>query len=130
MNFGKLQRLQNMCVRFVTGASRFEHITPYYHQLGLMKLEQKQVLALALMVAKIVKFQSPRYLFDRFNLVSNARSTRSNKLQFMVPRYRTNKFGNSFTVQACKIWNKLSMSDFNHYSIQTQKKIIQNLIAV
>ena len=34
-NLMKLQLLQNACIRFITGVSRFDLITPYYKQLSI-----------------------------------------------------------------------------------------------
>ena len=40
----KLQRAQNACVRFGVGARKSEHITPYYNQLNMLKLEDRRIL--------------------------------------------------------------------------------------
>ena len=50
----KLQRLQNVCVRYVTGAKRDEHITPYRKQLCWLNVPQRRMYFCLLTMYKIV----------------------------------------------------------------------------
>ncbi|KAK3912021.1 Transmembrane protein 271 [Frankliniella fusca] len=54
-NMEKIQKAENACIRFVTSATRFEHISPYYVQLGLLKYKERQMLAVATITRKIIK---------------------------------------------------------------------------
>jgi hypothetical protein len=110
-NNDKLQRVQNACVRFITGATRYEHVTPYYESLGLLKLKARRTLAMANMVFKIITTGVPLYLFERYQFASanNSRDTRSNKLQLQIPNHRTQKYHLSFLIQSSLLWNKLQL---------------------
>lgn len=120
----KLQRLQNSCVRFVTGASRFEHITPYYKHLGLLKLEKRRILALAVMVFKIITTETPSYLFEKYKYIS-MRGTRSSKMQLQIPIHRTEKFHRSFLIQSSKIWNELNLFEHCNKSVNSVSRIVE-----
>ncbi|KAK3919795.1 putative RNA-directed DNA polymerase from transposon BS [Frankliniella fusca] len=113
-NHTKLQRLQNACVRFITGVSRFAHISPFYQQLNLLTLHSRRIIAIATLTIKIIKYQSPKYLYHNFKFISthSSRSTRSHSLMLSVPIHRTEKFHNSFLVQASKIWNDLKLYNY------------------
>ena len=123
----KLQRVQNSCVRFITGASRFEHITPYYDSLGLLKLERRRSLAVALMVFKIIKTGTPSYLFNKYHFTSSSNrcATRSNKLQLQIPVHRTEKYHLSFHIQSSKIWNELQLYNHVSKSVKAAKGFIE-----
>lgn len=34
----KMERMQNICIRYISNINRFEHITPHRKELGLLKL--------------------------------------------------------------------------------------------
>ncbi|KAK3908226.1 Homoserine O-succinyltransferase [Frankliniella fusca] len=91
----QLQKVQNSCVRFVFGAKKSDHVTPLYSKLGWLKVEDRQVLAIALLMWKIHKYQAPVYLFEMFSFNSNL-TTRSNINNIKQPIPRTEIFKNSF----------------------------------
>ena len=125
-NNAKLQKLQNACVRYVTGTNRFEHITPYYRELGFLKILQRRSLAISMLVWKIIKFQLPSYLYQSyiFTSSSNSRSTRSNKLMLQVPNHRLQKYHDSFHIQSINCWNMYMLYDF----IQSSPSTVRNYV--
>jgi hypothetical protein len=126
----KLQRLQNSCVRFITGASRYEHITPYYKELGMLKLQERRTVAIAVMIFKIMVTKTPAYLFDKFKFTSsnNLCLTRSSKMKLIIPNHRTEKFHLSFLIQSSKIWNDLELYNFVHIPPYAIKNTIEKII--
>ncbi|KAK3908318.1 tRNA modification GTPase MnmE [Frankliniella fusca] len=50
-NHLRLQRIQNSCIRFISGVSRFYHISPYYEKLNIMKLEELRRIRMAVLTA-------------------------------------------------------------------------------
>jgi len=126
----KLQRLQNACVRFITGASRYEHITPYYAELGMLKLHDRRTLAVAVIIFKIIVTKTPSYLFGKFKFTSsnNLCLTRSSKMQLVIPIHRTEKFHLSFLIQSSKIWNELHLYKLVHKNPNTIKNTIEKII--
>ena len=107
----KLQRLQNACIRFISGIKVYDHVTPVYKSLDLLKIEERRTLAVAMLVWKIVKTQLPYYLFHSyvFTSSSNARTTRSSKQMMQIPNHRLVKYNKSFHVQSAKIWNEFKL---------------------
>jgi hypothetical protein len=126
----KLQRLQNACVRFITGAKVFEHITPYYKELKVLKVAERRMLAVALLTWKIFKFKQPSYLYESYSFTStsNVRSTRSNKLMLQMPNHRLEKFHNSFHIKSIKCWNDFHLYLFLDKSPGFVKNYILNIL--
>jgi hypothetical protein len=114
----KLQRAQNACVRFISNVSKFEHITPFYKELNLLKLEQKRTLTIGLMMWKIMKYGNPPYLRCMFHSVStvHSRANRNHSSNLVIPQHRTEKYAKSFCVTACKVYNYYKIYNFLHYS--------------
>lgn len=126
----KLQRLQNACVRFITGVSKFEHITPSYIRLGLMKLKERRMLSVALMVFRIINTKMPGYLYMKYVMTAttNSRSTRSSKQSLQIPVHFTERMHKSFLVQSVNLWNDLQLHKYIGKSMYTVKKIVVNYI--
>ncbi|XP_015122714.1 uncharacterized protein LOC107045093 [Diachasma alloeum] len=61
-----IQRLINMTVRYIFGARRDEHITPYHLRLGWTTCEVRRKYFLACLTYKILRFGQPVYLADFF----------------------------------------------------------------
>jgi len=112
----KLQKAENACIRFISGASIYEHITPHYRNLGLLKLDDRRTISLATMIWKILKAESPQYLFNMF-----AFSTRHPE-RLVIPVHRTAKFANSFCVCATRVFNMFSGHKFLHQNNVTSFK--------
>ncbi|XP_016841597.1 uncharacterized protein LOC107981170 [Nasonia vitripennis] len=58
----RLQRLQNACVRYVCGAGRREHITPYRKKLGWLNIKERRAYFAAVLVYKAYCMGQPPYL--------------------------------------------------------------------
>ena len=122
----KLQRLQNACIRFITGAKTFEHVTPYYKDLRFLKVEDKRLLAVAMLIWKVIKLKQPKYLYQfyEFTSSSNERATRSNKLMIQIPNHRLEKYHKSFHIQSIKCWNSFKLYAYLHRSPVTVRNYI------
>ena len=113
-----LQKAQNSCIRFITGAKPWEHITPYYKQLEWLKIKDRQRLAVSLQIWKIIKLNNPSYLYNQYIFVSevNVRINRSNPNRLQVPLHRTETYAKSFFVTSCKLWNAFELYKYINYS--------------
>ena len=122
----KLQRLQNACIRFITGTSRFDHITPHYKQLGILKLRERRILSIAILAWKIMKYCTPAYLFTSYTFVpkNDERETRSSKHRLSIPIHRTEKYHLSFLIQSSKLWNEFELHNYTHMSINSFREIM------
>jgi hypothetical protein len=110
----QLQRAQNACIRFVCQARVSDHVTPLYSQLGWLKIEERQTLAIALLIWKIMKYQVSPYLFDMFQYYcpQSSVNTRSNENNMRMHTPRTETFKKSFQYIAASLWNKHKIYNF------------------
>ncbi|XP_039282949.1 uncharacterized protein LOC120351066 [Nilaparvata lugens] len=108
----RLQRTQNYCIRFIFNARRFDHVTPFYVQPSLLKLNDLRTLHILTMLHSIIKTKSPSYLSESFRFLSEIgeRATRHGNLLLAFPIHRTTTFERSFTVTGCRLWNNLPAS--------------------
>jgi len=105
----KLQKAENVCIRFITGCKAYEHITPHYCNLGLLKLDDRRTMSLAIMSWKVLKCQTPQYLFEMFQF-SNRHPDR-----LIIPIHRTAKYAHSFCISAIHAFNNFSGFKFLKY---------------
>lgn len=118
----KLQRAQNACIRFICNVSKYEHISPFYKSVNILKLDVSQKFLIASLVWKILNVGCPKYLAAQFNYVGKGISTRYHHLLLKFDPPRTTAFNNSFIVMASKLWNSLHL--FNLHSPNTVKSFI------
>lgn len=133
-NMLRLQRAQNVCIRFISSVSRYEHITPFYTELSILKLAERWKLLIATEIWKVAQFKTvksckflvPCYINDMFNFVSheNNRSTRFNGVLLNIPHHRTVKFNMSFQVHASRTYNELQLYNIANVSLRTFKRTI------
>ena len=72
----RLQRAQNCCVRYVTGARWDEHITPHRRRLGWIKTDKWREYFMYLIMFKILRFKQPQYLTGLFKFRTSERPVR------------------------------------------------------
>ena len=125
----KVQRAQNACMRFVTGVKKYDPITPSFVNFEVLKVEDRRKLAVALLAWKIHKFKVPIYLYNQYVLMSTVhfRCNRFTNVSLQIPRHRTEKYGNSFLITSCRLWNDWNTASFLHY--KTDVKLKQLLIS-
>jgi len=126
----RLQRLQNACVKFISGALKFDHVTPLYRDLQILKIENRRMQAVALLTWKTIKTGQPRYLFEKYVFTSetNSRDTRSSRNMLQTPNHRLVKYNKSFLITSIKVWNSLKLYDLQMYSYETVKHKIYNVL--
>ena len=80
-------------------------VTPYFEQLGWLKINEKIKLATASLLFKLLKSGCPEYLREQFifSRSVHGHGTRGNVLQ--IPKHKTAVYGRSFCVQAIKQYN-------------------------
>ena len=107
----RMQVIQNAAARFITGARRFERITPVLRDLHWLPVRQRIKFKTAVLVCKCLHGMAPPYLTSYCTPVS-ARTGRSNlrsatTSQLVVPRTRTVYGSRSFAVHGPVVWNCL-----------------------
>jgi len=102
----KLQIIQNAAARVVTGARKFDHITPVLHELHWLPVRQRITFKLAMTVYKCLAGLAPAYLADGCVLVSsvaNRRHLRSAEARKLCVARRTRTVLGA--VSSAVVWN-------------------------
>jgi hypothetical protein len=122
----KIQRLQNACIRFISGTKIYDHISPIYKDLNILKVVERRDLAVSMLVWKIIKTHQPLYLSQNYVSTStlNQRFTRSSKQMFVVPNHRLTKYNNSFHVKSINLWNEYQLYNVLHLTYATVKNFV------
>ncbi|CAK1592913.1 unnamed protein product [Parnassius mnemosyne] len=106
----KLERIQNLCIRFIFGLRKFDHVSEYRAQLKWLSIRKRRDLHVLLFLYFLL-FNSlaPPYLRERFEyLVPRETQCRTTKqLLLKTPSHFTSRCGGSFTIRAVKLWNSL-----------------------
>ena len=108
----RLQSIQNAAARFITGASKYDHISPVLRDLHWLPLRQRIIFKIATLMHQCLNGLAPPYLATDCIAISSMpgrrqlRSAASGKLY--IPRTKTMTFGpRSFKVSGPTIWNGL-----------------------
>ena len=109
-NLGKLQKVQNMLARVVTGKRRFDHINPVLRDLYWLPIAQRVDFKLATIVFKVRLLHQPKYLAALLTDYEPSRTLRSTNKQYLcIPRSRTVLASRRFSSAAPVIWNGLPL---------------------
>ncbi|KAJ2938044.1 hypothetical protein O0L34_g14498 [Tuta absoluta] len=107
----KLERLQNLCIRFIFGLRKYDHVSHYRSQLQWLPISRRRDChILSLLYCVLSNPNTPPYLKERFVFHSStlARNLRaSDSLTLNIPPHKTDFYAKSFTVRAIKLWNSL-----------------------
>lgn len=126
----KLDRLQNMAIRFIFSLKKFDHITEHRIQLKWLTIRQRRNLhILSLLYTILFHPYTPEYLKTRFSFLGsnhslNLRSLSDNRLK--LPISRTQTYGDSFTVKAAVLWNALPRDIRAAKSVSIFKRRVKN----
>ena len=117
-NTTRLQYVQNALARFVTGASKYTHITSTLRTLHWLPVRQRIIFKTLVLVYKYLTTGQPKYFTPYLPLYKSAVNTRRSNpknLFLLVPSYCPSihkskvHFNNSFSYDAPKLWNDLPM---------------------
>ena len=110
----KLQRVQNIAARLITGSSRRDHITPVKEpdNLHWLTVRSRITFKILLLTYKILNGHSPSYLTSLISSYKPARSLLSSDHLFLqVPNVKTTTYGQrTFCYCAPKLHNSLPKS--------------------
>ena len=105
----KLQRVQNMAARALTGTHRHEHVTPMLHQLHWLPVQYRVLCKIALLTYKALHGEAPGYLSDLIVAPRSVCSLRSTTYNILAsPRTKLKTYGDRvFSAAAPAVWNSL-----------------------
>lgn len=124
----KLERLQNLCIRYISNVNRRDHITPYRNDLNLLKLYDRRTLHVASMINKIFYNEAPPYLNEL--ITKNKNMTRSND-KLVIKKPNSNFHKSSFYIGAPHLWNELPndirmLSDNEEFRVELMNFKLEN----
>ncbi|KAG7295249.1 hypothetical protein JYU34_022246 [Plutella xylostella] len=126
----KLERLQNVCIRFIYGLRKYDHVSEFRRKLKWLPIHHRRnTHILSLLYSILFNPSSPSYLKERFEFRftthnKNLRSTEN--LRINIPPHTTSFYSNSFTVQAIQLWNALPLNIRQAPSPASFKRMIKS----
>jgi hypothetical protein len=121
----KLERLQNVCIRYIFGLRKYDHISEFRSQLRWLPIRRRRdVHVLSLLFNLLFNPASPPYLSERFSYMADGSGHRlrsSANLTLAVRSNKTRTYSRSFTVRAVKLWNELPLSLRQSQSVASLK---------
>ena len=126
----KLERLQNLCIRFIFGVRKYDHISEFRNKLKWLPIRlRRNTHILHLLYSVLFNPSTPPYLKKQFMFLhdTHLRSLRSdNNLLLEIPLHSSSYFTNSFTIKAARLWNSLPIDIRRAKSIHIFKKKLKN----
>ena len=104
--------IQNAAARLVTGATRYEHMTPDLRSLHWLPVRHPITFKTAVTVYKCLHGLAPPYLTEYCTSMSSAAGLRHLRSAFtrqlIIPRTRTSYGDRSFAIHGPIVWNSLT----------------------
>ena len=125
-NIARLQKVQNFAARIVTGARKYDHITPILKELHWLPVAKQLEVRDTLMAFKCIKGLAPPSLCNKFTTRSQVhnRNTRNND-KLNIPFFRSATGQRSFSYRAAQLWNDLPEILTNIVSFNVFKNAIK-----
>ena len=104
----KLQAVQNFACRIVSGARKYDHVTPLLKSLSWLPVKDQRYYRQAIMAFKCMTGHAPEYLISQYitrEQVSQRTTRSSQKLN--IPLFRTASGQRTFHYRTVKLWNNL-----------------------
>ena len=127
----KLQRVHNMCIRYIFNIRRYEHISPSFEDLSWLRLNDRRTLHSLVLLFQILRTSSPNYLASRFHFLSSNHdlNTRSqHNLTLSIPYHRTCLYFISYSVSYSRCWDSLPLDIRGCRTLASFKRLVNNLL--
>lgn len=125
----KLERIQNLCIRFIFGLRKYDHVSEFREILKWPPIRlRRNTHILCLLYTVLFNPASPPYLKERFEFIGNTHNytLRSDEnLVLKIPSHKTSFYSKSFSVEAVRLWNSLPHHIRRAQSIQTFKRLVK-----
>ena len=121
-NIQKLQLIQNFACKIITGAPKYDHVTP---ELNWLSVSDMLKVREAVMVYKCINNLAPDYLCTKFTKrcsIHNYTTRNNSKLQ--IPLFKSASGQRTFSYRAVSLWNELD----EVLKISTTVKSFKNLL--
>lgn len=108
--WNKLERLQNLGIRFIFGLRKYDHVSAFRSKLKWLPIRRRRDLhILSYLYFILFSPLSPLYLRERFEFLypRGAPCRTSVSLLLKAPAHCSSRFGGSFTAMAVRLWNNI-----------------------
>ena len=107
----RIQKLINFAARIVTGARKFDHISPILDNLGWLKIEdivkQRDSVKVWKALNDKITPKAVSSLFTRRSEVSNRKTRATSNGDLQIPPFQLSLARSSFSYRAAQHWNSL-----------------------
>ena len=126
-NIRKLQAVQNFACRIVSGARKYDHVTPHSKSLSWLPVKDQLYYRQATMAFKYISGHAPKYLTSQFSTREQVtkRTTRSGQ-KLNIPLFKTASGQRTFYYRTIGLWNNLDPFLKSSRSVQVFKRILKN----
>jgi len=125
----RLQSVQNAAARLVSDMQHCDHISPTLRQFHWLPVRQRVLFQIAVLVFQCLTVQSPSYLADDCQLVSDVRPRRlrsSDSLTCVVWHTRNTR-DQCFAAAGPLVWNSLSAELWRCHSLEQFRQCLKTL---
>lgn len=106
---GRIQKLQNSCIRLIFGIRKYDRISYAYRQSGWLMMGDRRYLHLLCLYHKILTNKSPPYLYNKIRFRTDVHNINIRfKGKLTMPAHNTALFERSFSYLIAKYANNLS----------------------
>jgi hypothetical protein len=126
-SIARLQRVQNMAARMITGTKMRDEITPVLISLHWLPIHQRIIFKILMLTFKAQHDQAPQYLKNILSTYQPPRSLRSTtKCLLNIPRMSLKRYGyRAFCHAAPLLWNDLPLNIRSGHELATFKSALK-----
>nr|CAI5854689.1 unnamed protein product [Callosobruchus analis] len=108
----RLQKVQNSCVRYVSGIPRRDRISRHIRDINWLTMQQRWIVHLLSFIQAILNNRTPAYLFNKlaFRSQYHKLNLRRVGITLNIPPHKTNFVKKSFSYMASSLYNELPAS--------------------
>ena len=114
-NIRKLQAVQNFACGIVSGARKYDHVTPHLKSLSWLHVKYQLYYCQAIMAFKCISGHAPKYVTSQFITKSST-----------YPFFKTASGQRTFYYRTIGLWNNLDPFLKSSRSVQVFKRILKN----
>jgi len=102
----KLQKMHNLCIRFIFNLKKFDHISNYFKQLNYLDLAKRRLLHLGCLLFKLNINDTPKYLKDMITNTNEIHNYNTRSRNY-IPNINKSSGQKMFKFYAPKFWNNI-----------------------
>lgn len=105
---GRIQRIQNACIRLICGIRKYDHISHKYAELKWLKMHERRFLHACCLFHNIIISKSPPYLFEKISYRTDVHNINIRKKNLLsIPQHKSRQFRSSFSYTVANFYNRI-----------------------